>query len=196
MNEKKEEAKQKFYIVGDGKGEKVSEEVFKKEMEKELRSKNCNICGKKNLTEFNENRFVLRKTTPDILKRHLFQQGKNYNSYFYLCYNCSSGFLGKNQDKFFKRQIYKGSNTRMKLLLKKKSYLTKHDFIYFKGGDIRTRDYWFTLKIQVYGYITIYDKKGRKPIMELSEDMTLFEVKLYKEFLGSKIEKIWEIIED
>ncbi len=161
-----------------------------------LRSKNCIVCGKENLTEYNENRFVLRKTTPDILKRQLFRQGKNYNSYFYLCYNCLSGFFGKNKDKFLKRQFHKGSTTRMKLLLKKKSYLTKHDFIYFKGGNIRTRDYWFTLKIEAYGYIIIYDKKDRKPIMELSEDMRLLEVKLCKEFLGSKIEKIWEIIED
>lgn len=43
MSENDKEEKQKFYVVGDGKGEEVSEEVFKKEMkqekEKHLKSK-------------------------------------------------------------------------------------------------------------------------------------------------------------
>lgn len=43
MNEKREETKQKFYVVGDGKSEEVSEEIFKEESKIETKQRLINL---------------------------------------------------------------------------------------------------------------------------------------------------------
>lgn len=134
---------------------------------------------KENLTEFNDNdnQYTLMKTTPSVFKDHLFQQGKGYRSRFYLCYDCM-----------------KSSETRIKLILKNKRWLIKQDFIYFRGGDVRTNSYWFTLEIDVYGYKCIYNKKTRTLVSEEMWKNNEIMKEEYKSFLDSVIDEIWVIL--
>jgi len=179
----------------------------------------CNICGKQNLSFFNRNQFVLRKSTPAPLKIFLFNQGKKYSSHFYMCYNCCSGFLGKDRgcDKnrhktylthpgrhyelvqnsrnvILKLKEIKEGNPRDKLIIKGKTYLTRFDFLDFRGGDVRLREYWFTLRLHCYGSIFIYDNKSRELVIERHHE-NIFS-SMYKRFIERKMERIWEKVDE
>ncbi len=133
----------------------------------------CCICGKTNLTDFNKNKFILKTTTPAILKTHLFRQGKRYNSHFYQCYNCC-----------------KSTGARKRLIIKKKCFLITQDFLAYKGGDIRTKSYWFTIELNIYGNNFIYDRKTKQLVKVVWSNLDFGEEPFHA-FLDSIRDDVW-----
>ena len=138
----------------------------------------CCICERPNLSERDEYRHVLRETSPRILQRHLLRQGYDFHSYYFLCHRCESF-----------------SNAKLKLLLKQKQGLIKKDYHLFRGYEIITESYWFTIKINIYGYICIYDKQTKTLVSEKKLNNEVLIEKVYKKILYSVFDDIWNKFE-
>ena len=134
----------------------------------------CCICERPNLSKRDEYRHVLMETSPKILQRYLLRQGYNYYSYYFLCRRCESI-----------------SNTKLKLILKNKKGLIKQDHHFCRGYEIMTKSYWFTVEINIHGYICIYDRKNRMVINEKKLNNEILIEKVYKKVLHSALNSIW-----
>ncbi len=130
----------------------------------------CLICGKENLSYFNNNQFIFLKTTPVVFRHILREKGKGYRSHFYLCYNCIHS-----------------NETKLKMLLKKKHFIIRKDFLDFRGGDVLIKIYWFTIKL---GDTYIFDRKTQETIMK----KTPFFQEHIDSFIYSIIDEVWSRI--
>lgn len=162
---------------------------------------NCCVCGK-DISDpiyiFSQFKHYIRKTTPEFLKKLMFNRGKHYNSLFYICYNCrkfnhESVLYLRHQNLRYRFSASTSRDIlRYRMILKNKTFLIYRDFLNFKGGDVRVKGYWFTIDLNIYGAHFIYDLKTNNLIYnneELKDSLT-------KMFVDSIIQKIFKIFED